>query len=85
MLADILRRARVDVVVVSVEKRRQIVGSKKIKIIADKCISDASKSTYDLIILPVSLLVFFFIIFVLLDFRILVPLKRRRRRDGWVD
>ncbi|XP_078179694.1 class I glutamine amidotransferase-like superfamily protein isoform X2 [Carex rostrata] len=52
MLADILRRARVNVVVVSVEKRRQIVGSKKIKIIADQCISDASKSTYDLIILP---------------------------------
>jgi putative intracellular protease/amidase len=55
VLADILRRARVHVVVVSVERRQQIVGSKKIKIIADKCITDVSKSTYDLIILPVSL------------------------------
>jgi putative intracellular protease/amidase len=55
MLADILRRARVHVVVVSVERKQQIAGSNKIKIIADKCISDASKSTYDLIILPVSL------------------------------
>ncbi|KAJ4760128.1 Class I glutamine amidotransferase superfamily protein [Rhynchospora pubera] len=52
VLADVLRRARVDVVVVSIEKQQQIVGSKKIKIIADKCISDASKSTYDLIIFP---------------------------------
>lgn len=53
MLVDILRRAKVDVVVASVEKSLQIVGSQNIKIIADKSLSDASKLTYDLIILPV--------------------------------
>ncbi|XP_020114334.1 protein DJ-1 homolog C isoform X1 [Ananas comosus] len=52
MLVDILRRAKVDAVVASVEKSLQIVGSQNIKIIADKSLSDASKSTYDLIILP---------------------------------
>lgn len=53
MLVDILRRAKVNAVVASVEKSLQIVGSQNIKIIADKSLSDASKSTYDLIILPV--------------------------------
>lgn len=53
-IVDILRRAKVDVVVASVERSTQIVASQGIKIIADKSISDAAESVYDLIILPVS-------------------------------
>ncbi|XP_072978204.1 protein DJ-1 homolog C [Typha angustifolia] len=52
MLVDILRRAKVNVVIASVEKSTQFIGSQNTKLIADKSISDASKSTYDLIILP---------------------------------
>lgn len=64
MLVDILRRAKVDVVIASVEKSKQIVASQSTKIVADKSIADASGTTYDLIILPVkctqdSLLLFF--------------------------
>ncbi|RWR92570.1 protein DJ-1 C [Cinnamomum micranthum f. kanehirae] len=54
MLVDILRRARVDVVVASVEKSMQIVASQNTKLIADKSIAAAAaaESVYDLIILP---------------------------------
>ncbi|KAH7650591.1 Protein/nucleic acid deglycase DJ-1 protein [Dioscorea alata] len=52
MLVDILRRAKVNVVVASVEKSKQIVASQSTKIVADKSIADASGTTYDLIILP---------------------------------
>ncbi|KDO59716.1 hypothetical protein CISIN_1g012037mg [Citrus sinensis] len=51
-IVDILRRAKVDVVVASVERSTQIVASQGVKIIADKSISDAAESVYDLIILP---------------------------------
>ncbi|XP_002518756.2 protein DJ-1 homolog C isoform X1 [Ricinus communis] len=51
-IVDILRRAKVDVVVASVEKSVQILSSLGTKIIADKLIGDAAKSIYDLIILP---------------------------------
>ncbi|PKU77429.1 Protein DJ-1 like C [Dendrobium catenatum] len=54
MLVDILRRAKVDVVVASVEKCIQVVASQNTNIVADKSIGDASEHTYDLIILPVS-------------------------------
>lgn len=53
MLVDILRRARVDVVVASVEKSMQIVASRNTKIVADRSIAAAAESVYDLIILPV--------------------------------
>ncbi|KAJ4964230.1 hypothetical protein NE237_024169 [Protea cynaroides] len=51
-LVDILRRAKVDVVVASVEKSVQIVASQDTKIVADKFIKNAAESIYDLIILP---------------------------------
>ena len=54
-IVDILRRAKVDVVVASVEKSTQIVASQGTKIIAEKLISNASEEIYDLIILPVRL------------------------------
>ncbi|XP_073045625.1 protein DJ-1 homolog C [Primulina eburnea] len=51
-VVDILRRAKVNVIVASVEKSLQILASTGTKIVADKMISDAAESTYDLIILP---------------------------------
>lgn len=52
-IADILRRAKVDVVVASVEKSVKILAAQGTRIIADKLIRDAADSIYDLIILPV--------------------------------
>lgn len=52
-IADILRRAKVDVVIASVEKSVKILASQGTKIIADKFIGKAAESIYDLIILPV--------------------------------
>ncbi|RVW49693.1 Protein DJ-1-like C [Vitis vinifera] len=52
-VVDILRRAKVDVVVASVEKSLQILASQGIKLIADKSIDNAAESIYDLIILPI--------------------------------
>lgn len=52
-IADILRRAKVEVVIASVEKSRQILVSTGTKVVADKLIKEAAESIYDLIILPV--------------------------------
>lgn len=52
-IVDILRRAKVHVVVASVEKSVKILASRGTKIVADKLISQAAESIYDLIILPV--------------------------------
>lgn len=58
-----------DVVVASVEKTLQVVASQKTKFVADKSIGEASKSVYDLIVLPVSLAIvinqFFLSVFIL--------------------
>lgn len=54
-VVDILRRAKLDVTVASVEKTLSTVGSHGIKILADKSLKNAAESIYDLIILPVSL------------------------------
>ncbi|KAG8645642.1 protein DJ-1 homolog C isoform X1 [Manihot esculenta] len=51
-IVDILRRAKLEVVVASIEKSVQILASRGTKIIADKLIGDAAESIYDLIILP---------------------------------
>ena len=52
MLVDILRRANINVVLASVDESTNIVGSQRMKIVADKCILGASDSKYDLIIIP---------------------------------
>lgn len=54
ILVDILRRAKINVVLASVEKSPTILGSQRMKIVADKSIMSASDSIYDLIIFPVS-------------------------------
>ncbi|KAI3448111.1 hypothetical protein Pfo_004776 [Paulownia fortunei] len=51
-VVDILRRAKANVIIASVEKSLQILASSGTKIIADKMISAAADSVYDLIILP---------------------------------
>ncbi|XP_050261446.1 protein DJ-1 homolog C [Quercus robur] len=51
-IADILRRAKVDVIIASLEKSVQILASQGTKIVADKLIGDAAESIYDIIILP---------------------------------
>ncbi|OMO74088.1 ThiJ/PfpI [Corchorus capsularis] len=51
-IVDILRRAKVDVVVASVERSTKVLASQGVKIVADKLIGDAAVSIYDLIILP---------------------------------
>lgn len=52
-IVDILRRAKVDVVIASVEENLQILASQGTKIVADKLISDNSDTIHDLIVLPV--------------------------------
>ncbi|KAI6677948.1 hypothetical protein NL676_038744 [Syzygium grande] len=51
-VVDILRRAKVHVVVASVERNLQILASQGTKIVADKLIGEAAQTSYDLIILP---------------------------------
>ncbi|KAI7749114.1 hypothetical protein M8C21_014271 [Ambrosia artemisiifolia] len=53
-VVDILRRAKLDVTVASVEKTLSVVGSQGIKIVADQSLKNAAESIFDLIILPVS-------------------------------
>ncbi|ONK81123.1 uncharacterized protein A4U43_C01F25550, partial [Asparagus officinalis] len=52
MIIDILRRAKANVVVASVEDGLEIVASRKVKIVADKLLDEAVKLQYDLIVLP---------------------------------
>ncbi|CAH8274403.1 unnamed protein product [Arabidopsis lyrata] len=51
-IADVLRRAKVDVTVASVERSLRITASQGTKIITDKLIGEAAESSYDLIVLP---------------------------------
>ncbi|CAH8380149.1 unnamed protein product [Eruca vesicaria subsp. sativa] len=51
-IADVLRRAKVDVTVTSVERSLRITASQGTKIVTDKLIGEASESSYDLILLP---------------------------------
>ncbi|XP_056853737.1 protein DJ-1 homolog C [Raphanus sativus] len=53
IIADVLRRAKVDVTVASVERSLRITASQGTKIVTDKLIGEASESSsYDLILLP---------------------------------
>ncbi|KAH9778916.1 protein DJ-1 [Citrus sinensis] len=52
MIIDILRRAKANVVVASVEDKLEILASRQIKLVADVLIDEAAKLSYDLIVLP---------------------------------
>ncbi|KAL5721768.1 protein deglycase [Ranunculus cassubicifolius] len=52
MIIDILRRAKANVVVASIENTLQIVASRNVKLVADMSLEEAAKLPYDLIVLP---------------------------------
>lgn len=56
IIIDVLRRAGFDVVVASVEKKLEIVASRKVKIVADALLEDVETLEFNAIILPVSIL-----------------------------
>lgn len=61
IIIDVLRRAKANVVVASLEGKVEIEASRKVKLEADMLLDEAAKLTYDLIVLPVrSHLSFFF-------------------------
>ncbi|MFQ6621195.1 hypothetical protein Gotur_003013 [Gossypium turneri] len=53
MIIDILRRAKANVVVASVGDNLEILASRKVKLVADMLLDEATKLTYDLAVLPV--------------------------------
>jgi 4-methyl-5(b-hydroxyethyl)-thiazole monophosphate biosynthesis len=65
IIIDILRRAKANVVVASVEDKLEIEASRKVKLEADILLDEAAKLSYDLIVLPVSGLFTFFVIIML--------------------
>ncbi|KAJ4726422.1 DJ-1 family protein [Melia azedarach] len=52
MIIDILRRAKANVVVASVEDKLEILASRQVKLVADVLLDEASKLSFDLIVLP---------------------------------
>ena len=54
IIIDILRRAKANVVVASVDNKLEILASRKVKLVADVLLDEAAKFSYDLIVLPVS-------------------------------
>lgn len=54
IIVDVLRRAKAQVVVASVDDSLEIVASRNVKLVADVLLEDAAKNAYDLIVLPVS-------------------------------
>ncbi|BBN18129.1 protein deglycase [Marchantia polymorpha subsp. ruderalis] len=52
IIIDVLRRAGFDVVVASVEKKLEIVASRKVKIVADALLEDVETLEFNAIILP---------------------------------
>ena len=53
MIIDILRRAKANVVVASVGDNLEILASRKVKLVADMLLDEATKLSFDLIVLPV--------------------------------
>ncbi|KAL9257460.1 DJ-1 homolog B-like protein [Drosera capensis] len=52
IMIDVLRRAKTKVVVASVDEGLEILASRKVKLVADTLLEEASQSSYDLIVLP---------------------------------
>ncbi|MCD5406763.1 MAG: DJ-1/PfpI family protein [Desulfotomaculum sp.] len=49
---DILRRAEIKVITVSISNQKEVEGAHEIKIIADQCIDDLDESAIKMIVLP---------------------------------
>ncbi|KAK7395825.1 hypothetical protein VNO78_16396 [Psophocarpus tetragonolobus] len=60
IIIDILRRAKANVVVASVEHKLEIVESRNVKLEADMLLDEAAKLSYDLIVLHAQCLHIFF-------------------------
>lgn len=58
MIIDVLRRAKANVVVVSIEDKLEILASRQVKLEADILLDEATKFSFDLIVLPVSCIIF---------------------------
>ena len=54
MIIDILRRAKENVVVVSVEDKPEILASHNVKLVADVLLDEFANLSYNLIVLSVS-------------------------------
>ncbi|PKI49610.1 hypothetical protein CRG98_030000 [Punica granatum] len=52
IIIDVLRRAKANVVVASVQDKLEIEASRKVKLVADTLLDEAAKLSYDLIVLP---------------------------------
>ncbi|PIN16558.1 putative transcriptional regulator DJ-1 [Handroanthus impetiginosus] len=52
IIIDVLRRAKAEVVVASVEDKLEILASRKVKLVADVLLDEAINRSYDLIVLP---------------------------------
>lgn len=52
IIIDVLRRSKANVVIASVEDKVEIEASRKVKLVADMLLDEASKLSYDLIVLP---------------------------------
>ncbi|KAK4745847.1 hypothetical protein SAY87_012159 [Trapa incisa] len=52
IIIDVLRRAKADVIVASVDDKLEIEASRKVKLVADILLDEAAKLSYDLIVLP---------------------------------
>ncbi|CAN1271647.1 Protein DJ-1 homolog B [Linum perenne] len=52
MIVDILRRAKLNVVVASVDEKLEILASRNVKLEADMLLDEAAKLSYHLIVLP---------------------------------
>lgn len=55
-IINVLRRAKAEVTVASVEDTLVISARRKVNIVADMLIDEAAKFSYDLIVLPVSVI-----------------------------
>lgn len=62
IIIDILRRAKANVVVASLEDKLEIAASRKVKLEADILLDEAAKLSFDLIVLPVRGLLTFFVV-----------------------
>ncbi len=51
-IIDVLRRANLEVIVVSITKKLEVIGSHKITVIADALIEDIDFNSVDMIVLP---------------------------------
>ncbi|KAL0320619.1 UNVERIFIED_CONTAM: protein DJ-1B [Sesamum radiatum] len=54
IIIDVLRRAKAEVVVASVEDKLEILASRKVKLVADVLLDEAANRSYDLIVLPLA-------------------------------